>query len=89
MQRETQPHVYQKFIEIMKKQENQEMDIEQIKISVQEILADYPTLLEEFKAFIPEMVSFNAINEARSVQKPNKPPESRPTPPKNPKRGSR
>jgi histone deacetylase complex regulatory component SIN3 len=57
-QMETPPQIYLAFIDVMKKQENGEQDLNQIQLSVQELLVDYPHLLEEFKVFLPDFVIF-------------------------------
>lgn len=47
------PNVYTEFISLLKKYQDKSLTIEQVNLTVKQLMSDFPNLIENFKTFLP------------------------------------
>lgn len=73
------PGVYNEFIEVLKKYQEKQMSLEEVNASVTKIMADYPILIQSFKAFLPNYYENSSSEDNDELEPtPMKPAKKRP-----------
>ena len=75
------PEVYTEFISVLKKYQDKVMTIEEVNLKVRTIMSGYPTLIDNFKAFLPNYNEDSSEEEVEEAEVPTKSHKKKASPP--------